>query len=163
MNRSERLSDIQNNDIYYFRGISEEMLARINKTSTIAFNDLLQEMNLCEILISPLTFEIPGYSLKNLPDTIRLLNELGEISYDDNLIAEKSLLNFFKYLIINAPELEVRFQKLCQKIKEKRPLIYSLNEKNGELLFLESGAVTGSVRLLVFPEEIVLLTLSGYD
>ena len=105
MNRSERLSDIQNNDIYYFRGISEEMLARINKTSTIAFNDLLQEMNLCEILISPLTFEILGYSLKNLPDTIRLLNELGEISYDDNLIAEKSLLNFFKYLIINAPEL----------------------------------------------------------
>lgn len=46
------MSDIQNNDIYYFRGISEEMLARINKTSTIAFNDLLQEMNLCEILIS---------------------------------------------------------------------------------------------------------------
>ena len=68
------MSDIQNNDIYYFRGISEEMLARINKTSTIAFNDLLQEMNLCEILISPLTFEILGYSLKNLTYTIRLLN-----------------------------------------------------------------------------------------
>ena len=73
------------------------------------------------------------------------------------------MLNFFKYLIINVPELEVRFQKLCQKIKERQPLIYSLKEENGELLFLESGAVTGSVRLLVFPEEIVLLTLSGYD
>ena len=93
MNRSERLSDIQNNDIYYFRGISEDMLARINKTSTIAFNNLLQEMNVCEILISPLTFQILGYSLKNLPDTIQLLNELGEIS----------LLNFLKYLINNDP------------------------------------------------------------
>ena len=64
-------------------------MARINKTSTIAFNDLLQEMNLCEILISPLTFELLGYSLKNLPDTICLLNELGEINYEDNLISEK--------------------------------------------------------------------------
>lgn len=157
------MSDIQNNDRYYFRGISEDMLAKINKTSTIAFNDLLQEMNLCEFLIAPLTFELLGYSLKNLPDTIQLLNELGEISYEDNLIAEKSLLNFFKYLIINGPELEVRFQKLCQKIKEERPLIYSLTEKKRELLFLESGAVTGSVRLLVFREEVILLTLSGYD
>ena len=87
------MSDIQSNDRYYFRGISEDMLAKINKTSTIAFNDLLQEMNLCEILISPL-------SLKNLPDTICLLNELGEINYEDNLISEKNLLNFFKYLII---------------------------------------------------------------
>lgn len=157
------MSDTQNNDKNYFRGISEDLMARINKTSTIAFNDLFQEMNLCEILISPLTFELLGYSLKNLPDTICLLNELGEINYEDNLISEKNLLNFFKYLIINVPELEVRFQKLCQKIKERQPLIYSLKGENGELLFLESGAVTGSVRLLVFPEEIVLLTLSGYD
>ena len=100
MNRREQLSDIQSNDRYYFRGISEDMLPKINKTSTIAFNDLLQEMNLCEILISPLTFELLGYSLKNLPDTICLLNELGEINYEDNLISEKNLLNFFKYLII---------------------------------------------------------------
>jgi hypothetical protein len=67
--------------------------------------------------------------------------------------------NYFRGI----PELEVRFQKLCQKIKERQPLIYSLKGKNGEFLFFESGAVTGSVRLLVFPEEIVLLTLPGYD
>ena len=60
--------------------------------------------------------------------------------------------NYFRGI----PELEVRFQEVCQKLKRDNHLFILLKGKNGEFLFFESGAVTGSVRLLVFPEEIVL-------
>lgn len=140
--------------------LPQPLLEKIDIEETIKFNQLLLNLGVNSETIYPLTFELMAYvitcdrEVKNVVESIS-----GDSLQGYELTLDNLYPLFDDYKILQSE----RYYYFIKKILLDKILVYSFKKSGEEYLFLEKGSVTGSIRILKYPDKIVLMTLSGYD